>query len=500
MTDSVPNPPSSNTATEVAAFLRDRDIQCPSCAAPLRGVSVQACPSCGTALTLAALRTAPGAGLPPAMLAVRVISLIALAIAVYLAYHGIAKKEPAGCSGGGGCSHVLGSRWSSLWGVPVSVPAVLVYLGIFLTTFHVIPALPTKRRRDGWLVLMILATFAGLGAMWFIGIQAFLLQQYCPYCMIDHLCGLTIAAIVLLNAPMWPAKVPGASSEPRASASEDSSAPAPLLPPARVCWYLAAAALAVALLAVAQVLFPGDTHVVQRFTGVTEKGGSLLPKDGASKDGASRNPDDFVVLYLPKSPSPDGNMLVSKAAYPLRGKRDAKFIFVVLADYTCHHCKNLHHHLNKAAKRYGDQFAFLVLPVPMDAKCNPHVYHTDDRHYFACELARLALAVWKADPSKFEEFDDWLFNAPGDSSRTDKASRAEAERLIGKPALDKALASGEPDEILKMTTRVYSAAGLGRIPKMMIREFRIEGQITESGLWGILEDKAVGLVPVKQKE
>ena len=82
MTDSVPNPPSSNTATEVAAFLRDRDIQCPSCAAPLRGVSVQACPSCGTALTLAALRTAPGAGLPPAMLAVRVISLIALAIAV----------------------------------------------------------------------------------------------------------------------------------------------------------------------------------------------------------------------------------------------------------------------------------------------------------------------------------------------------------------------------------------------------------------------------------
>ena len=509
MSDTPPN--STASASEVAAFLRDRDIQCPSCGVSLRGVATDVCPSCGTALTLAALRTAPGAGLPGAIFVVRVISAIAMGIALYLAYNGIANKQPAGCSGDGGCSHVLGSRWSSLWGVPVSVPAVLVYLGIFLATFHVSPALPQKRRRDGWLVLLVLATMAGLGALWFIALQAFVLQAYCPYCMLDHLCGLVVATLVLMNAPIWPAKAPATV----AAAATDASAP-PLLAPAKTCVFLATAALAVALLATAQVVFPADTHAVKRFTDANASSTNLPTKDGAieitgkdassakdaAKDAAAppdgENPADFVMLNLPKGPKPNGAVRLSKAAFPLRGGNRAKFTFVVLADYTCPHCKHLHHHVSKAAKRYGDQVAFLILPMPLDSKCNPFVLHTDDRHYFACELARLALAVWHVDAEKFADYDDWLFNAPGELSRTDREARREAERLIGKEALDKAIASGVPDDLIKKTAKVYDLAGLGRIPKLMYGEFRIEGPMTEDSLWRILEDKeSLGLVPVK---
>ncbi len=504
----MPDSTSSNPqASQVADFLRDRDIQCPSCGVSLRGVTADACPSCGTALTLQALRTAPGAGLPGAMLVVRVISAIALGIALYLAYNGIANKQPAGCSGDGGCSHVLGSRWSSLWGVPVSVPAVLVYLGIFLATFHVSPALPEKRRRDGWLVLLILATMAGLGALWFIALQAFVLKAYCPYCMLDHLCGLVVATLVLMHAPIWPAKIDATAAA--------ASTPAPLLPQAKTYLFLAAAAMAVGLLVVAQVLFPSATHTVERFTGGRGDGGTTVTtKDGVmqidgndaaakaanAKDAppAGENPGDFVMLNLPKGPKPSGAVRLSKSAFPLRGPGRAKYTFVVLADYTCPHCKHLHHHINKAAKRYGEQVAFLVLPMPLDAKCNPFILRTDDRHYFACELARLALAVWHADARKFAEYDDWLFNAPAEGSRTDRQARAEAERLIGKEALDKAIASGVPDDLIKKSAKVYDLAGLGRIPKLMYGEFRIEGPMTEDSLWRILEDKeSVGLVPVK---
>ena len=60
----------------------------------------------------------------------RALLVIAAAGAGYLAWVAIHNGPAAGCGAGSGCNAVLQSRWAYWLGLPVSVPAVLVYLAL----------------------------------------------------------------------------------------------------------------------------------------------------------------------------------------------------------------------------------------------------------------------------------------------------------------------------------------------------------------------------------
>ena len=56
------------------------------------------------------------------------LSTVALGVAVYLYSTSLAESgRPLGCGENSGCAEVLTSRWSQVFGIPVSIPAALVY-------------------------------------------------------------------------------------------------------------------------------------------------------------------------------------------------------------------------------------------------------------------------------------------------------------------------------------------------------------------------------------
>ena len=123
-----------------------------------------------------------------------VLSLVAGGIAAYLAWVGWQQSElPVGCSDSGGCAEVLRSRWASVAGVPVSLLAVVIYSVVFIAT--------AARSQNGAVVaLQFSATAIGAAAIWFVGLQLFVLRAFCPWCIAEHLIGLGVAALAWRTA------------------------------------------------------------------------------------------------------------------------------------------------------------------------------------------------------------------------------------------------------------------------------------------------------------
>jgi uncharacterized membrane protein/protein-disulfide isomerase len=98
------------------------------------------------------------------------------------------------------CSHVLNSKWSKVFGLPVSVPAFGLYATLLGILSLVRRPVPPAFTRLLWSGLTAGATMAGLAAVWFIGLQVFLLNHLCPYCLAVHSCGIILAGLLLTSS------------------------------------------------------------------------------------------------------------------------------------------------------------------------------------------------------------------------------------------------------------------------------------------------------------
>ena len=97
------------------------------------------------------------------------------------------------------CDLVLGSRWSVWLGLPVSALGLCTYLIVIVATLVAAMTHSTRTRRAAWVVLSAAAVAASGAALWFIGLQAFDLESYCPYCLAVHSCGLTLTIALVLK-------------------------------------------------------------------------------------------------------------------------------------------------------------------------------------------------------------------------------------------------------------------------------------------------------------
>ena len=117
--------------------------------------------------------------------AVRILLIGGLAISSYLLWLRLSGQTSSlvGCGTGSGCSDVLGSRWSQVFGIPVSALSVITYLTLLLLEKRPI------RVTGGWLLIF--------AALWFIGLQLIAVQSLCPWCMAAHVIGLVAGALLV---------------------------------------------------------------------------------------------------------------------------------------------------------------------------------------------------------------------------------------------------------------------------------------------------------------
>lgn len=326
-----------------------------------------------------------------------VAAILALAGTGYLAFVSmVLGVPPAGCGAGSSCGEVLSSSWAKLFGVPVSVPALGMYLAV-LFLIH----LPANA-----LVLRLRAVAAGAIAgsvVWFVYIQAFILHAFCPYCMADHSTGL-VAAVLLFT------------SSRRARAGR---------------WGLLGVTAA-ALLALGQIVQPRPlTNLKMSVAGDTDRVTS------AGREVTIQN----------------GQLRLLADSEPQFGAGRAHTAIALMFDYACPHCRRLHGFCQALIERSGDLLV-IALPTPLDAGCNRYVPSTEERFRDSCKLARLSLAVFFAAPKRWAEFDRWLFES--DAPRSADQARAQAATILG-DSLEKALGDERVDRMLQRNIAAFGA-------------------------------------------
>lgn len=368
-------------------------------------------------------------------------SACALAVAglVLSAYLGVSSRTggPAGCGAGSGCEQVLSSRWAGIGPVPIGFAAAAVYVALLfaLVTLH--------RRGPGQFTWIAVGAMSGaiLGAAaWFVAIQLAVLGTVCVYCMVDHALGVLAAtcAIALLLRARSAASIAG--------------------------WVASGISLALAALAALQLALPYSVAPVRLVA-------------GSGFDSAT-GPERNIGLL-------SGALKLNVREEPLLGSADARHVVAALLDHNCAHCRRTHEYLSTAVKQWPADLAVIELPCPLNSGCNKHIAETERRFESSCELAVLALALWKQKPDQFAGFSEWLFEP--ETPRTPGEAAQEAEERAGavlQPGVREWAAS-----IINRNTEAFGRSGTDRLPIVLSPEIGgIAGRpADEKELFDILE-------------
>jgi protein-disulfide isomerase len=170
-----------------------------------------------------------------------------------------------------------------------------------------------------------------------------------------------------------------------------------------------------------------------------------------------------------------GQIALDIKHWPLLGRPDAKYVFVEMFDYTCPYCRATHQAVRGAMEHYGDDLAILALPVPLDSACNRNVGYTAAEHAEACEIAKIAVAVWRVSRKQFAPFHSWLFDPS--YRRTAAEARQHAAELVGENALRDELALPHASNYILKHVELYERVGAGSLPKIMFPSSTVSGSV-----------------------
>ena len=173
-----------------------------------------------------------------------------------------------------------------------------------------------------------------------------------------------------------------------------------------------------------------------------------------------------------------GSIKLDCAQWPMIGTPDAKYVFVELFDYCCPHCRKTHKAISEVRRQMNGDLGVIVLPVPLNTNCNRVVHRTGAKFFESCELARLAVAMWRIDPAKFEQFHEWMF--VGHDAPRYADALAKAKTLVDAEALDEQLRGRVVRGYIAKHVEIYRRVGGGTIPKLMFPRTGIVGEYTSA--------------------
>ena len=439
-----------------------------------------------------------------------VASVIAIAVSSYLAYVSLTASKIAGCGGGQifDCGHVTSSHWSSWMGIPVSLLAIGVYVGLIGSLLvGMSNRFSDSVRRMGWSLTSVFAIAAGLSAVWFVSLQIFVLNHLCTYCLLAHACGLIVASVVVWQRSAGAIGMKAVTSlslsgvailvvgqfvseTPKPYEIEQFEAPvagevevfefeAPIAPAAtsvpEVSIQLPSTfqlkqAIATALLPATaltlQVAQPASqTQTEQQAEQKTEQ----KTKTDATKEEDKPAKRRMVAINR-------GTVKLDVSQWPVSGSKSAKYIFVEMFDYSCPNCRKTHATIKAANKKLSGELAVVVLPVPLNASCNNTIKVANPAFAESCEISKLAVAVWRVDPAKFTKFHNWMFAS--EKAPTYKMAKAQAEKMVNAEKLNKEIASDVPSKYIAKTVELYKRDGSQKVPKLIFPTTSVVGEFT----------------------
>ncbi len=441
-----------------------------------------------------------------AILLMALLSLAALGLAGYLSIN--SQEVIAGCSEtGADCDAVLSSTWSRLFGLPVAWLGIGCYATLLIGSLLVVAKLSV-----GWKLVEFASPLAFVSAVWFLAVQAIILQSFCLYCLGIHICG--IVSFILY----WVARTNSQSEEDAsnllvgvmASSSAEVEETSTQVPPPPLGIASLLAYLGCAVMIVSQIVYEEPTtkvinaaeisndldfDIVQSTLfepeiGDSEKIDAELEEKSTRKK-YKRNGVRAVSFLL-------GKLNLDTYRYPLIGDPEAEFVIAEIMDYTCPHCREFHVMLHQAVEEYQGKLAVIVIPYAGELLCNPYIKASRPQSRGSCRLAKLGLSVALVEPEAFEEFHEIIMEGKRPPSYISALSQA--QQLINKDQLGLTLSTQEEllqamlESHIKLFASLQKKTNL-RLPMLLMGDTIFSGKPTsQDNLYSILKDN-IGLEP-----
>ncbi|MDA0596563.1 MAG: vitamin K epoxide reductase family protein [Chloroflexi bacterium] len=138
-------------------------------------------------------------------LLIALLGIAGLAVTTYLTSNALSHTE-VGCSLSG-CNTVLGSKWSKIFGIPVSAFGMATYAIIMLGALHAYqsPIYDLRGRR----VVALTAVIGVLASIYLTTIELLVIKAACQYCITSAVLVVVAAVAVVVAArkegPLWAA-------------------------------------------------------------------------------------------------------------------------------------------------------------------------------------------------------------------------------------------------------------------------------------------------------
>ena len=124
--------------------------------------------------------------------AVAVVSLFGLADALYLTI-GHVTGQTVRCTIVAGCSEVLSSPYAIVAGIPLALIGAASYFSVFS-----LATLAAFGYRSAGMLLKLLVALMVVVSIWLTYLQAFVIRQFCQYCLFSAGVTFTIAVLLVI--------------------------------------------------------------------------------------------------------------------------------------------------------------------------------------------------------------------------------------------------------------------------------------------------------------
>ena len=122
-----------------------------------------------------------------------VLSLLGLADALYLAIEHVTGQSVR-CTILAGCSAVLSSPYAVVAGIPLAAIGAAAYFAVFSLAILTLFGYSSAGK-----VMRVLVVVMFLVSLWLIYLQAFVIREFCQYCLLSALITTTLLVVVFLS-------------------------------------------------------------------------------------------------------------------------------------------------------------------------------------------------------------------------------------------------------------------------------------------------------------
>ena len=326
---------------------------------------------------------------------------IAMGIAGYLAYQALTGSQVAGCGPSEGCGKVLASKWSSIFTIPVSLPGIAMYLGLLLT-------LPKASQNQNIAKISLVLAFSIIfGALWFTGLQVFLIKSYCVYCCTTHAIA-SVASLLAIKVIAFPSRVQKTNGkkmgrkEVARKVKSGKLKPEVLVSPPKVLIPL--------LVGLGTVCF----GVALQAVGPEKNRSAVVALPATLEDSKTVSAGQQNLLSLFKS-TPKGSFQIGYEGgkysiedgilqtFTLGQKEEGKepILLTYLFDWTCDHCRAFHKELHKLSSEespLGLKDYYVISLLPASYESTSEVLH------------RILLTTYYDKPELYNTLEEGLYS------------------------------------------------------------------------------------------